>query len=289
MILTGILRHYASVLLATAPKPLEKAALREQRAMIHGQTVRANHHVLSKKSFEARREHLIASYESGAFLKNPGGKGQPPANPLTDPNAMDGMMGMMKNNMAMIIPNTLIMSWINAFFSGYVIMKLPFPLTLKFKSMLQAGVATKELDPRWMSSISWYFLCIFGLRSVFVFLLGSDNGRVSSSPWMLRNANVPPQPRIRWPSRWGRWAPSRPTCLPPGRTPTSFSRPKRRTLRSSTIIRFWTTSSRGCSRVSGRKIQTRDGRQAWSLDNASNSTRAELPCRRQPHPQPRNE
>ncbi|KAH7359440.1 integral membrane protein DUF106-domain-containing protein [Plectosphaerella cucumerina] len=175
MILTGILRHYASVLLATAPKPLEKAALREQRAMIHGQTVRANHHVLSKKSFEARREHLITSYESGAFLKNPGGKGQPPANPLTDPNAMDGMMGMMKNNMAMIIPNTLIMSWINAFFSGYVIMKLPFPLTLKFKSMLQAGVATKELDPRWMSSISWYFLCIFGLRSVFVFLLGSDN------------------------------------------------------------------------------------------------------------------
>jgi hypothetical protein len=37
---------------------------------------------------------------------------------------MDGMMGMMKNNMAMIIPNTLIMSWINAFFSGYVISRL---------------------------------------------------------------------------------------------------------------------------------------------------------------------
>ncbi|CRK26927.1 hypothetical protein VDGD_03279 [Verticillium dahliae] len=175
MILTGILRHYAATLLANAPKVIDKPTMKEQRAMIHGQSVRNHHYVLSKKSFEARREQLISSYESGAYLKNPDSKGQPPANPLSDPSAMDGMMGMMKNNMAMIIPNTLIMSWINAFFSGYVIMKLPFPITIKFKSMLQSGVATKDLDPRWMSSISWYFLCIFGLQSVFVFLLGSDN------------------------------------------------------------------------------------------------------------------
>lgn len=42
--------------------------------------------------------------------------------------------------------------------------------------MLQGGVQTKDLDPRWMSSISWYFLCIFGLQFVYVYLLGSDNG-----------------------------------------------------------------------------------------------------------------
>lgn len=57
------------------------------------------------------------------------------------------------------------------------LVKLPFPLTIKFKSMLQSGVMTKDMDPRWMSSISWYFLCIFGLQSVFNFLLGSDNGK----------------------------------------------------------------------------------------------------------------
>jgi hypothetical protein len=63
--------------------------------------------------------------------------------------------------------------------------KLPFPITIKFKSMLQAGVQTKDMDPRWMSSISWYFLCIFGLQFVYVFLLGSDNGMFYISPLSL--------------------------------------------------------------------------------------------------------
>lgn len=175
MILTGILRHYATVLLASAPKRVDQKTTREQRSLLHGINVRGNFHALSKRSFNARRDALTTAYESGAYLKDPERKGQPPANPMTDPSSMEGMMGMMKNQMAMIIPNTLIMSWINAFFSGYVIMKLPFPLTIKFKSMLQAGVATKDMDPRWMSSISWYFLCIFGLQSVFNFILGNDN------------------------------------------------------------------------------------------------------------------
>lgn len=124
MILTGVLRHYASVLMATPPKKLDARTLREQRALARGTTLRANYHSLSRKSFEARRDVLTSGYESGEFLKEPDRKGKPPANPLTDPSQMDGMMGMMKNNMAMIIPNTLIMSWINAFFSGYVISML---------------------------------------------------------------------------------------------------------------------------------------------------------------------
>jgi hypothetical protein len=166
--------------MVTQPKRFDQKSIKEQRSMIHGVAVRNNFHVLSAPSFRARRDYLTNAYESGAFLKDPERRGQPPANPMTDPNAMDGMMGMMKNNMAMMIPNTLIMSWINAFFSGFVIIKLPFPITVKFKSMLQAGVMTREMDPRWMSSISWYFLCIFGLQSVFNFILGSDNGELSA-------------------------------------------------------------------------------------------------------------
>lgn len=108
-------------MLAPAAKKIDAKTMREQRSLARGIALRTNYHSLTKKSFEARRETLTANYESGAYLKEPDRKGQPPANPLSDPSQMDGMMGMMKNNMAMIIPNTLIMSWINAFFSGYVI------------------------------------------------------------------------------------------------------------------------------------------------------------------------
>ncbi|KAK0671401.1 integral membrane protein DUF106-domain-containing protein [Cercophora samala] len=193
MILTGILRHYATVLMSSAPKPLDLRSTREQRSLLHGISLRTNFHALSPRSFHSRRDVVITAYESGAYLKDPERKGQPPANPMTDPSSMDGMMGMMKNQMAMIIPNTLIMSWINAFFSGYVIMKLPFPLTIKFKSMLQAGVGTKDMDPRWMSSISWYFLCMFGLQSVFNFLLGNDNAASQMAQQMGQMGPQAPQ------------------------------------------------------------------------------------------------
>ncbi|RFU34320.1 hypothetical protein B7463_g1960, partial [Scytalidium lignicola] len=175
MILTGILRHYATVLMAPTPKKQDRPTLREQRSLLRGVTLRTNGNVITRNSFETRKNYLVSAYEAGEFLKEPEKKGQAAPNPMTDPAAMEGMMGMMKGNMAMIIPQTLIMGWINAFFSGFVIIKLPFPLTIKFKSMLQAGVATRDMDPQWMSSISWYVLCIFGLQPVFNYLLGSDN------------------------------------------------------------------------------------------------------------------
>lgn len=175
MILTGILRHYATILMTSTPKKQELPAIREQRALLHGVNLRNNANVVSTASFQARKDYTITQFENGAYLKDPDRKGGAPPNPLTDPAAMDGMMGMMKGNMTMMIPQTLIMGWINAFFSGFVIIRLPFPLTIKFKSMLQSGVGTRDMDPQWMSSISWYVLCIFGLQSVFNYLLGSDN------------------------------------------------------------------------------------------------------------------
>lgn len=60
--------------------------------------------------------------------------------------------------------------------------KLPFPLTIRFKSMLQSGVMTRDLDVQWVSSLSWYFLNLMGLQSVFGFILGSDNGMHISDP-----------------------------------------------------------------------------------------------------------
>jgi len=49
--------------------------------------------------------------------------------------------------------------------------------------MLQSGVGTRDLDVRWVSSLSWYFLTLFGLQPVYNFILGSNNGEPIS--WVM--------------------------------------------------------------------------------------------------------
>ena len=44
-----------------------------------------------------------------------------PKNPLSDPNQMENMMEQMKKSMVQMVPQTLIMGWINYFFTGFVL------------------------------------------------------------------------------------------------------------------------------------------------------------------------
>jgi len=64
---------------------------------------------------------MQTAFQKGEYLKDPENRGKSPANPLTDPGGMDQMMNMMKANMVQFIPQTVIMAWINFFFSGFVL------------------------------------------------------------------------------------------------------------------------------------------------------------------------
>jgi len=106
----------------------------------------------------------------------------------------------MKTQMVMMVPQMVIMGWINFFFQGFVLIKLPFPLTLGFKSMLQRGIDTPDMDVRWVSSLSWYFLNFFGLNGLYRLILGGDNGADSSrdmtaSPFAAMGNAQPGQPQ----------------------------------------------------------------------------------------------
>ncbi|MBW0530272.1 hypothetical protein O181_069987, partial [Austropuccinia psidii MF-1] len=207
MLLIGILRHYAIELLQANPKPIPLVELRQQRILVRSACFRNNCQILNRKRFESRQRLLIQALSDGRYLsqedanskspantkdgnavaKNSSSASNPP-NPL-DPANMEGMMDGLKKQMVMMIPQTVIMGWINAFFYGFVCVKLPFPLPIGFKQMLQRGIETPNMDITWVSSLSWYFLNLFGLNSIYRLLLGDENAADGSAALAMGGAS----------------------------------------------------------------------------------------------------
>lgn len=171
------------------------------KALLRALRLRTFGNAIPQQAFEDRKNYLANAFDRGEYLKNPAPSketGAPP-NPMTDPDMMEGMMDGLKKQLTNMVPQMIIMGWINFFFQGFVVSKLiilypflqlskpfvmhilaklPFPLTPRFKSMLQSGVDTRDMDVSWVSSLSWYFLNLFGLGSVFSLILGDNNGKI---------------------------------------------------------------------------------------------------------------
>uniref|UniRef100_A0A1I7YLR3 ER membrane protein complex subunit 3 n=1 Tax=Steinernema glaseri TaxID=37863 RepID=A0A1I7YLR3_9BILA len=171
--MVGILRHYVSLLLMSKKK-MDLQQIQDNHYLMRSRLLRENGRLIPRQSF-LMRKHFLGDEEHGYIAQGRGRQGNT-ANPM-DPSTM---VEMLKGNMLNMIPMIVIGGWINWTFSGFLTTRVPFPLTLRFKPMLQRGIELVSLDAAWVSSASWYFLNVFGLRSIYTLVLGEENAADTS-------------------------------------------------------------------------------------------------------------
>jgi len=171
MFIVAILRSNITRLLQS-DKKTDLKSIQQSQTLLRAKRLIVNGHKLPPATFEARRA-LFCDKDRGILAVKGDPSVQAP-NPMMNPMMSDPshMMDMMKNNMAMIVPQVLLMGWVSYFFTGFVAVKLPFPLTVRFKALLQRGIELASLDVSYVSALSWYFLVLFGLRGVIALALG---------------------------------------------------------------------------------------------------------------------
>lgn len=197
--LVGIVRHYVSILISSQKKA-ELQQVQDSQVMIRSRMLRQNRMYIPKNAFFMRK-HFLNNEETGFFKtqKRPAVM----SNPMTDPTMMTDML---KGNLTNVLPMIVIGGWINWTFSGFVTTKVPFPLTLRFKPMLQRGIELMSLDASWVSSASWYFLNVFGLRSIYTLVLGENNAADQTQAMQDQMSGaamaMPPDPKQAFKAEW---------------------------------------------------------------------------------------
>jgi ER membrane protein complex subunit 3 len=84
---------------------------------------------------------------------------------MTNP---DAAMGMMKQQLGALGPQLALGAFVNFFFRGFILGKLPFALSPRFRGMLQSGIDLPSLDVSYLSSLSFYMLLLFGSRGLMI-------------------------------------------------------------------------------------------------------------------------
>ena len=140
--------------------------LKIKSAINRSSKLRSNFMYISDKGFTSRK----------AFFCNEGGffsqKFENKAAEIMNPNMMSDML---KKNVVNALYYILIFGGIGYMFSGFILLKLPFGLTQKFRSMLQQGLNLPDVDVSYVSAISWCFILVFGLNSILQHFDGGDN------------------------------------------------------------------------------------------------------------------
>uniref|UniRef100_A0A383VG52 ER membrane protein complex subunit 3 n=1 Tax=Tetradesmus obliquus TaxID=3088 RepID=A0A383VG52_TETOB len=163
IVLMKLLMQYAHQMTSAAPVTTKVLAeIQEQQGVTRSQRIRAAANWLPESAFRMRKE-FFTEKESGVFNK------EPCTRPMHETMATDPsfMVDMMKKNLTGMLPQIVMGAAVSFFFSGFVMGKVPFGLSPRFRPMLQRGVDLSSLDVSYFTSLSYYFALLFASRGPF--------------------------------------------------------------------------------------------------------------------------
>jgi hypothetical protein len=164
IILMKLLMQYVHNM-STAATPMmtkEMPEIREQQAVTRSQRIRAAANWLPESAVRMRKEYFTE--KTTGIFNQPVKTRAMHETMATDPTFM---VDMMKKQMTGLVPQVVMGTAVSFFFSGFVMGKVPFSLSPRFRPMLQRGVDLSTLDVSYFTSLSYYFALLFACRGPF--------------------------------------------------------------------------------------------------------------------------
>jgi len=171
------------------PPKSKKDKLMHNNVLSRSGRLRTNCNWLPEDSFERRRAQFLTQQ-----LKDINIEEAPAEQSVQD---MSNMLGMMQGNTVSMFSHIGFMFWVNTFFTGFLIIRLPFPVSEAYRSIVQRGVNMSSLECSYVSSLSWYFLSLFGFRGLTTAISG---GAVADDMKMMKEQMNNPMAAAAGPS-----------------------------------------------------------------------------------------
>ena len=158
--LRSLLSQSIARLVKTKPELKKRDRIQHAQSIRRSKRIKANCGWIPSNAFAQRKKYFVNKSLAPVEVekKEPG-----EAQSMDD---MNNMMAMMKGNTASYISNIGFMMWVNSFFAGFLLVRLPFSVSETFRPLVQRDVQLQPFDCSYVSSLSWYFISFFGLRYV---------------------------------------------------------------------------------------------------------------------------
>lgn len=159
--LIDVIRHHISSLIESETyEDLEQ--LKETHLVKRARLLQCNFRYIPKHAFLNRR-HAFNNTSTG-YLREKRSSLVQTMTQITDP---EYTVDILKKHSLNLISMLLIGSWITVIFSGFLITKVPFPVTRIYQNIFQRDIELSGLEASWVSSASWYYLNAFGLKGFY--------------------------------------------------------------------------------------------------------------------------